>query len=97
VASVFPRELEGALTLIAIVGIEMSLPVDSGLAPFLPLYGPLRLMEVARGAAGGLRVPVLHALAATTALLVTSASLWWLRVRVARRAPLQPGVSPTPP
>jgi hypothetical protein len=39
VAAVFPRELEGALRLIAVVGIEMGLPVDSGLAPFLPLWG----------------------------------------------------------
>ena len=87
-ASVFPRELEGALTLIALVGIEMGLPVDSGLAPFLPLWGPLRLVEVARGAAEGLTLPTLHALASTVALLVISATLWWRRVRVTRHAAL---------
>jgi len=84
VAAVFPRELEGALTLIAVVGIEMGLPVDSGLAPFLPLWGPLQLVEVARGAADGLALPTLHALAYTAALLVMSAALWWRRVRVTR-------------
>lgn len=88
VAAVFPRELEGALTLIAVVGIEMGLPVDSGLAPFLPLWGPLRLVEVARGAAEGVTLPTLHALASTTALLAISATLWWRRVRVTRHAAL---------
>jgi hypothetical protein len=88
VASVFPRELEGALTLIAVVGIEMGVPVDSGLAPFLPLWGPLQLVEVARGAAEGLTLPTLHALASTVALLVISATLWWRRVRITRHAAL---------
>ena len=88
VAAVFPRELEGALTLIAVVGIEMGLPVDSGLAPFLPLWGPLKLVEVARGAAEGLALPTLHALASTVVLLAISAALWWRRVRVTRHAAL---------
>jgi hypothetical protein len=88
VASVFPRELEGALTLIAVVGIEMGLPVDSSLAPFLPLWGPLQLVEVARGAAEGLTLPTLHALTSTVALLVISATLWWRRVRITRHAAL---------
>lgn len=88
VAAVFPRELEGALTLIAVVGIEMGLPVDSGLAPFLPLWGPLKLVVVARGVGEGLTLPVLHALASTGALLVISATLWWRRVRVTRHAAL---------
>jgi hypothetical protein len=88
VASVFPRELEGALTLIAVVGIEMGVTVDSGLAPFLPLWGPLQLVEVARGAAEGLTLPTLHALASTVALLVISATLWWRRVRITRHAAL---------
>jgi len=88
VASVFPRELEGALTLIAFVGIEMGLPVDSGLSRLLPLWGPLRLVEVARGAAEGLTLPTLHALASTVLLLVISATVWWRRVRVTRHAAL---------
>jgi hypothetical protein len=84
VAAVFPHELEGALTLIAVVGIEMGVPVDSGLAPFLPLWGPLKLVAVARGAAEDVTLPVLHTLASTLALLVISAFLWWHRVRVTR-------------
>jgi hypothetical protein len=86
VASVFPRELEGALTLIAVVGIEMGLPVDSGPAPFLPLWGPLKLVVVARGADEGLTLPVLHALTSAVALLAISATLWMRRVRVTRHA-----------
>lgn len=84
VASVFPHELEGALTLIAVVGIEMSLPVSSGLAPLLPLYGPLRLLEVARWTGGGIGFPVLHATVSAGLLLSVSVYLWWRRVRVVR-------------
>lgn len=88
VAAVFPRELEGALTLIAVVGIEMDLPVDAGLPSLLPLWGPLRLVAVARGAAEGTTVPTLHALASTVVLLGIAATLWWRRVRVVRHASL---------
>jgi hypothetical protein len=66
----------------------MGVPVDSGLAPFLPLWGPLQLVEVARGAAESLTLPTLHALASTAALLVISATLWWRRVRITRHAVL---------
>ena len=42
-AALLPRELEGTLAIIGVVGIEMSLPTSAALAPFLPLYGPVRL------------------------------------------------------
>lgn len=87
VAAVFPRELEGALTLIAVVGIEMGVPVDPGLAPFLPCGVPLKLV-VARGAAEGLTLPTLHAQATTALLLVISATVWWRRVSVTLHAAL---------
>lgn len=86
VASVFPRELEGTLTLIALVGIEMGLPTTSTVAVLLPLWGPLRLVEVARGVEHGTTVPLLHASASMAVLLAMSALLWWQRVRVARHA-----------
>jgi hypothetical protein len=88
VASVFPRELEGALTLIAIVGIEMDLPTDSGGSLLLPLWGSLRLVEVGRGTAEGLTLPALHAIGSTLVLLGIAAAIWWRRVRVARHAAL---------
>lgn len=88
VAAVFPRELEGALTLIAVVGIEMDLPVDAGLPSLLPLWGPLRLVAVARGAAEGVTIPALHALASTVVLLAIAGTLWWRRVQVTRHATL---------
>jgi hypothetical protein len=88
VAAVFPRELEGALALIAVVGIEMDLPVDAGLPSLLPLWGPLRLVAVARGAAEGMTIPTLHALASTVVLVGIAGTLWWRRVKVTRHAAL---------
>lgn len=84
VAALLPRELEGALTLIGIVGIEMSLPVDSDLAPVLPLYGPLRLLDAARAAGTDGGLPILHAVVTTVVLLAVAAVLWWRRVRIVR-------------
>ena len=86
VASVFPRELEGALVLIAVVGIEMDVPTTSRLSALLPLWGPLRLVEVARGAAEGTTLPILHALGSTVLMLVIAGIIWWRRVRVTRQA-----------
>lgn len=74
-----PRELEGTLVLIGIVGVESSIPPDASLAAFLPLYGPLDVLQVAGGFAddpvtGG----VVHALS-TTVLLAAGAYLLWRR------------------
>ncbi|MGH2379979.1 MAG: hypothetical protein ACRDG7_02010, partial [Candidatus Limnocylindria bacterium] len=83
IASFFAHELEASLTLIGIVGIEMSLPVDSSLAPFLPLYGPLQVMRVALGG-GDVALPVLHALGSALVLFAVAAAIWHRRTRVQR-------------
>jgi hypothetical protein len=84
VAALLPRELEGALALIGIVGIEMSLPIDSDLAPALPLYGPLRLFGGAHAVGTDVWFPILHAAVWATVLLAVAALFWWRRVRVVR-------------
>lgn len=86
IASFFERELEASLILIGIIGIEMSLPAGSVLAPALPLYGPLELTHVALGDSTGVGLPVAHALASTLALLVLAVLLWRRRTRVIRPA-----------
>ena len=86
VAALVPRELEGALTLIGVVGIEMSLPTDVALAPALPFFGPLKLMGVAAGFEPWTTAPVLHSLAAAGILLVLASVLFAKRTRVRRSA-----------
>ena len=84
VAALLPRELEGTLAIIGVVGIEMSLPTGAALAPFLPLYGPLRLLH---GAAEGGADPLSamgHGLAYGAALFALAVLLWTRRVRVRR-------------
>ena len=44
---VLPRELEGALAIIGIVGIEEALPLASPVGPWLPLYGAARTLGAA--------------------------------------------------
>lgn len=61
------------LLIIGLVGVGMSVPPSSAMAPYLPVYGPGRLVEVA--VSGGAPLPpLLHAAAWTTGLLL----LAWL-------------------
>lgn len=89
IGALVPRELEGTLLLIGIIGVEMSVPPDSALAAWLPLYGPLRVLVIGAGLsdqsiAGG----VVHALISTVVLLGAAYWLW------RRRLP-SPSSSPT--
>lgn len=84
-AALVPRELEGALLLIGIVGVEMSLPVGAALAPALPLYGPLKLMRVAAGFEEGTATVVLHSFASAAVLLALAVAIFAKRARVRRQ------------
>ena len=81
VATLLPRELEGTLAIIGIVGIEMSVPTTYGLAFILPLYGPLKLIEIAVGSADAVAPAVVHALLYAAGLFLIAAALWTRRVR----------------
>ncbi len=73
IAAALPRELEGMLLIIGLVGVGMSVPPSSTVAPYLPVYGPGRLVQVAVSGGDPLP-PLLHAAAWTTGLLL----LAWL-------------------
>jgi hypothetical protein len=71
-AAVVPRELEGTLLLIGLVGLQVSIPV-SGLADLaIPYYGPLRLTDYEQSAIGP-GGPTLHLL--TWSFLIALAAL----------------------
>jgi hypothetical protein len=46
VGSLVPRELEGTLVLIGVVGIQLAVQPDTPVAKALPFYGPRRLIEI---------------------------------------------------
>ena len=78
-----PRELEGALAIIGLVGIEEALPLDSPVAPWLPLYGPARILVASNHHVelGYRTAPVLSAIAWALALFALAVVLWGRRVR----------------
>lgn len=98
VAQVLPRELEGTIAILGVIGVEMSLPAGSALSPYLPpLYGPLELMRVSAGASGEVGLLVLHAAGYMAALLAICVLAWLRRVRVIRWEAESPAYSSAVP
>ena len=87
VAALLPRELEGMLTIIGVVGIELSLEAGAAPAPFLPLYGPIKTLAIASGDDGSVAPWLLHGLGYGAALFALAVLVWTRRVRV-RRSPV---------
>lgn len=75
-AALLPRELEGTLALIAIIGVQTSLPPNLAIAPALPFYGPVKLIQTSWNSQGAILPYFLHGLLAATLLLVLAMVLW---------------------
>jgi hypothetical protein len=85
IGALVPRELEGTLVLIGVVGIGSSVPPDSGVAQALPTWGPLEVLLVAGGMSDGEALRgVLHAAVSAALLLTLAFWAWHRRVRVDR-------------
>ncbi len=84
VAALLPRELEGMLTIIGVVGIELSLPAGAALAPFLPLYGPIKILALASGDEGSPAPWLLHGVGYAGVLFALAVLVWTRRVRLRR-------------
>ncbi|MDP9367181.1 MAG: hypothetical protein M3Q03_02715 [Chloroflexota bacterium] len=84
VAALLPRELEGMLTIIGVVGIELSLPAGAALASFLPLYGPIKILALASGDEGSPAPWLLHGFGYAAALFALAVLVWTRRVRLRR-------------
>jgi hypothetical protein len=84
-AAVIPRELEGTLLLIGIVGLQVSIPVSGVADLVVPYYGPLRLTDYDRtpvGPAG----PVVHAVVWSLLIGLIALVLWRRHVAVRTNA-----------
>lgn len=93
IGALVPRELEGTLVLIGIVGIGTSVPPDTVVAMSLPLWGPLHVLQVGAGLASG---PVArgawHTCAAAVVLLAVAGWSLHRRRRLVRPSLPTPGV-----
>jgi hypothetical protein len=85
VAALLPRELEGTLVVIVLIGIQMSVPAGSAAGPYTPLWGAQQLTVVAADG-GDLVKPVLHAVAWAAAVLLVASIAWRRRLRIGKPA-----------
>ena len=93
VGSLLPRQLEGTILLIGIIGTEISIPFDVTLRHYLPLYGPQALFVAGRFAADPIVLAhVLRGLAWGAGLTAIATALWTWRVRVYRQP--EPTIEP---
>lgn len=69
VGAAVPRELEGTLVLIGIVGMQMAADIDAGMSKVLPFYGARRLLIASVDEGSGLGGPGLQTLLYGLALL----------------------------
>jgi len=81
-AALLPRELEGTLALIGIIGVQTSLPANLAAAPALPFYGPVKLIRTSWNSHGAILPYLLHGLLAASLLLALAMVLWSRRSAV---------------
>lgn len=88
VGAVVPRELEGTLVLIGVVGMQLAMEPDAAAAKALPFYGAGRLFESAVVPDGPVLGPVVQTAVYGVALLLVARLALVRRLSVQRHAPL---------
>ena len=79
IGALAPREVEATLMLVLVVGVGSSLPSSSAIAPALPMYGPIKVLEGSIGLGEGVTVSAVVHSAATAAILGAVAHAAWIR------------------
>mgnify|MGYP005812951799 CR=1 FL=1 len=79
VGAAVPKELEGTLVLIGVVGLQLAVELDSPVSKALPFYGPRQILAAGADGTGPLLVPLVETAVYGLALLVVA------RLFIARR------------
>jgi len=72
VGAALPRELEGTLVLIGVIGIQLATRIDTVVSQVLPFYGPRELVEAALTHQGAIARPALETFFYGFALLIAA-------------------------
>jgi hypothetical protein len=97
VGAAVPRELEGTLTLIGVIGVQLASSSRSTVTKALPFYGPRRLIESGLADHGSLLGPAAQTIVYGTALLVLARILISRRVYVRKHQPCAYDLTPRRP
>ncbi|MFQ5814368.1 MAG: hypothetical protein ACE5I2_14420 [Anaerolineae bacterium] len=83
VGSLLPRQLEGTILIIGLVGIELSVPLGVTFRHYLPFFGPQALFTAGRFAVDPIVAGhIVRSLAWALGLSLAAIALWTWRVRV---------------
>jgi len=88
VGSAVPRELEGTLVLIGVVGIQLATRLDTVSSKVLPFYGPREILEAGLTHEGAIGRPLFQTAFYGLALLIAARLFVSRRVNVARHDPI---------
>lgn len=88
VGAAVPRELEGTLTVIGVIGVQLASSSSTAASKALPFYGPKRLIEAGLSDEGALLRPAVQTLAYGLVLLVVARVLISRRVFVRKHQPV---------
>ncbi|HZQ86231.1 MAG TPA: hypothetical protein VFA83_15395 [Acidimicrobiales bacterium] len=91
VGAAVPRELEGTLVLIGVVGIQLATRLDTVSSKVLPFYGPRQILEAGLVHDGPLARPLFQTFAYGVAMLIAARLFVSRRVNVSRHEPLLTG------
>jgi hypothetical protein len=86
VGAAVPRELEGTLVLIGVVGMQLALDPDSVVSRLLPFHGPQQLITSSLSTDGPIARPLLETVLYAVILFVLARLLVSRRVEVIRHA-----------
>jgi hypothetical protein len=88
IGSAVPRELEGTLVLIGVVGIQLATRLDSVASKLLPFYGPRELLEASLSHHAPIGKPLFQTFFYGVALLIAARLFVSRRVNIVRHEPL---------
>jgi hypothetical protein len=88
VGAAVPRELEGTLVLIGVVGLQLATRLNTVGSKVLPFYGPRALLEASLSHQGAIGRPLFQTFFYGLALLIAARLFVSRRVNVTRHGPL---------